>query len=195
MGQEAGKAVMRRLHDSRFATKYFVGDGIDIGAGNDTLYHYREQFTGIKSVRGWDRPDGDAMLVASIPDNSFDFVHSSHCLEHLTDPELALRNWIRICKPGGHIVIMVPEEDLYEQGQWPSRYAHDHLTSWTIGKTVSWSPVSVSLLGFLNKFIDDVEVLKIEKLDAGYRYINNKEDQTAYPTGECAIEFILKKRQ
>lgn len=194
MGQEASKAVMRRVHDNRFSTKYFVGDGIDIGAGNDNLYNFREQFTSIKSVRGWDKQDGDAMLMQSVYDNTFDFVHSSHCLEHLTDPTTALTNWIRICKPGGHIVVMVPEEDMYEQGHWPSRYAQDHLTSWAVGKNISWSPVCVSVIHFLVKFVADVEILKIEKLDAGYKYINNKEDQTAYPTGECAIEFILKKK-
>lgn len=194
MGQEASKAVMRRIHDSRFATKYFVGEGIDIGAGDDNLYKFREQFTSITSVRDWDKKDGDAMLMESIPDNTFDFVHSSHCLEHLTNPALALKNWIRICKPGGYIVVMVPDEDLYEQGQWPSRYAMDHLTSWTIGKNNSWSPVTVSLVHFLANFVDDVEILKIEKLDAGYKYNNKKEDQTAYPTGECAIEFILKRK-
>ena len=194
MGQEAGKAVMRRLHDNRFATKYFVGSGIDIGCGNDSLNHYREQFVNITSVREWDRPDGDAMLMNGVPDGTYDFVHSSHCLEHLTDPNVALENWIRIAKSGGHIVIMVPDEDMYEQGQWPSRYAQDHLTSWTIGKVQSWSPVSMSILPLLCNFLDKVEVVKIEKLDAGYKYKNNKEDQTAYPTGECAIEFILKKR-
>ncbi len=30
---ECSKAVARRLHDSRFATRWFVGDGIDVGAG------------------------------------------------------------------------------------------------------------------------------------------------------------------
>ena len=30
---ECSKAVARRLHDARFATRWFVGDGIDVGAG------------------------------------------------------------------------------------------------------------------------------------------------------------------
>jgi hypothetical protein len=34
---ETSKAVMRRLHDNRFATRFLVGDGIDIGAGTDLL--------------------------------------------------------------------------------------------------------------------------------------------------------------
>jgi hypothetical protein len=89
---------------------------------------------------------------------------------------------------------MVPDEDMYEQGFWPSHYNPEHITSWTIGKLNSWSPVSFSLIPLLYQFLNTVEVIKIEKLDAGYRYINHRQDQTAYSTGECAIEIILKKR-
>ena len=55
----------------------------------------------MKSCRSWDLPDGDAQYMASIEDGLFDFVHSSHCLEHMQDPQTALANWIRILKPGG----------------------------------------------------------------------------------------------
>jgi hypothetical protein len=34
---ETGKTIARRLHDARFATRYFTGDGIDIGSGPDPL--------------------------------------------------------------------------------------------------------------------------------------------------------------
>src|SRR5689334_10588480 len=108
---EASKAVMRRLHDSRFATRYFVGHGIDIGAGTDTLCQYSEQFPLMMGCRAWDLKDGDAQLLESVADNSLDFVHSSHCLEHMRDPLEALQNWLRVLKPGGHAVVTVPDED------------------------------------------------------------------------------------
>jgi len=50
---ELSKSIQRRLHDSNFVTRYFVGAGIDIGAGNDSLAQYRELFPLITSVRGW----------------------------------------------------------------------------------------------------------------------------------------------
>ena len=50
---ETSKALMRRLHDSRFATRYFVGDGIDIGAGGDVLGQYTELFPLMRSCRAW----------------------------------------------------------------------------------------------------------------------------------------------
>ena len=159
--QETSKAVIRRLSDSRFVSRYFVGHGIDIGCGDDSLLKYRQQFPLITDVKSWDLPDGDAQYMQTVQDNTFDFVHSSHCLEHVYDPYEAFRNWIRICKPGGHIVTTIPDEDLYEQGQWPSTYNGDHKTSWTIAKTESWSPVSNSVMAFLFSFADQVEVLKV----------------------------------
>jgi len=192
--QETSKAVIRRLHDSRFVSRYFVGHGIDIGCGDDSLLKYRQQFPLITDVKSWDLPDGDAQYMQTVQDNTFDFVHSSHCLEHVRDPYEAFRNWIRICKPGGHVVTTIPDEDLYEQGQWPSTYNGDHKTSWTIAKTESWSPVSNSVMAFLFSFADQVEVLKVELVDASYNYNVQRYDQTALSISECAIEFIVRKR-
>ena len=192
--QETSKAVIRRLHDSRFASRYFVGNGIDIGCGDDSLIKYQQQFPLITAVKEWDLPDGDAQYMQSVQDNTFDFVHSSHCLEHLRDPYEAFRNWIRICKSGGHIVTTIPDEDLYEQGVWPSTYNGDHKTSWTIAKTESWSPVSNSVMAFLFSFADQIEVLKVELVDASYQYNQARYDQTAIGISECAIEFVVRKR-
>ena len=192
--QETSKALIRRLHDSRFASRYFVGNGIDIGCGDDSLIKYQQQFPLIADVKSWDIPDGDAQYMKSVDDNTFDFVHSSHCLEHLYDPYEAFRNWIRICKSGGHIVTTIPDEDLYEQGVWPSTYNGDHKTTWTIAKTESWSPVSNSVMAFLFSFADQIEVLKVELVDASYQYNQARHDQTAIGISECAIEFVVRKR-
>jgi SAM-dependent methyltransferase len=192
--RETGKSIMRRLHDSRFAMRYFVGDGIDIGSGDDPLAHYRELLPAIRSVRHWDLPDGDAQVMAGVPDNSFDFVHSSHCLEHLKDPLAGLTNWLRILRPGGHLIVLVPDEDLYEQGTFPSTRNSDHKFSFTIHKARSWNKSSINLLQLLELLGPAAEVLRIELLDATYRYSLPAMDQTMTPIGECAIEFIIRKR-
>src|SRR5277367_5550020 len=90
--KETSKSVIRRLHDSRFATRYFLGEGIDIGAGSDPLSLYGEQFPGMRALRVWDVGDGDAQKMAGVEDETYNFVHSSHCLEHLVDPLEGLRN-------------------------------------------------------------------------------------------------------
>jgi SAM-dependent methyltransferase len=192
--QETSKALIRRLNDARFANRYFVGSGIDIGAGDDPLSKYQQQFPLMTALRAWDMPDGDAQVLATVANDTFDFAHSSHCLEHMRDPYEAFANWIRVVRPGGHIVVTIPEEDMYEQGVWPSTYNGDHKTSWTIGKTESWSPVSNNLLAFLFGFLDQIEVVRVEKVDATYMYEVPRIDQTAFGISECAIEFIVRKR-
>ncbi|MBM3546062.1 MAG: class I SAM-dependent methyltransferase [Alphaproteobacteria bacterium] len=191
---EASKAIMRRSMDQRFATKYLVGDGIDIGAGPDSIGAYASLFPLVKSVRAWDMPDGDAMLMASVADASLDFVHSSHCLEHLEDPYVALGHWLRICRPGGYLVVIIPDEDLYEQGVFPSTFNPTHRWSFTISKRESWSPRSVNLLDLLGRFNDVADVIKVELLDHAYLYGMDRFDQTLMPVTEAAIEFVLRKR-
>jgi len=196
---ESSKSIFSKIKDSRYATRYLVGHGVDIGAGSDSLGLYEEFFPLMKSCRAWDMDDGDAELMASVADNTFDFVHSSHCLEHMRDPLHALNNWLRILKPNGHIVCLVPDEDLYEQGVFPSTFNQDHKHSFSIFKKTSWSSASVNLFTLLSEVDCDIKILKIELLDSTYRYNlgdrtkNNRLDQTLTPIGESAIEFIIQK--
>lgn len=191
---EASKAIARRLHDVRFATRYFVGDGIDIGAGNDPVSLYGEFFPGMRELRAWDLPDGDAQLLADVADESFDFVHSSHCLEHMRDPKEALINWFRVLKPGGHLICMVPDEDLYEQGRFPSTFNDDHKWTFTLWKSRSWSARTINLFELLQTLGSSAQPLKVELLDATFRYQWSRYDQTQTAVGESAVEFIVRKR-
>src|SRR5689334_4228879 len=97
--KECGKSIPRRLHDPNFSNRYFVGAGIDVGGKPDPLSLYAELFPRITSVRTWDLEEGDAQHLAGLADGSLDFVHSSHCLEHLVDAREGLRNWFRVLKP------------------------------------------------------------------------------------------------
>src|SRR6266568_4143660 len=136
---------MRRLAEPGFASRYFVGEGIDIGGGYDPLWNYHELFPFMTACQNWDVDDGDAQQMPDVPDARFDFVHSSHCLEHMADPYVALEHWFRILKPGGHLIVLVPDEDLYEQGVWPSTWNADHKRTFTLYKHESWSPVSTNV--------------------------------------------------
>lgn len=197
---ETSKSMFRKLSDSRYAIRYLVGEGIDIGSGRDGLEAYGEFFPLMKSCRSWDLQDGDAEMMASISDCSFDFIHSSHCLEHMRNPLVALNNWLRILRPGGHLIALVPDEDLYEQGVFPSAFNPDHRYSFTIYKQKSWNQRSINLVELLASVDCSIQVLKIELLDATYRYslaspIEKKRfDQSATPIAECAIEFIVRKQ-
>lgn len=134
--KECSKSIMRRLSEANFINRYFRGDGIDIGGAPDPLAMYVELFPLMRGVRVWDLNDGDGQTLEGVADAQYDFVHSSHCLEHLHDPEEGLRNWFRVLKPGGHMIITVPDEDLYEQGQFPSTFNGDHKWSFTISRRI-----------------------------------------------------------
>ena len=190
---ECSKAILRRMHCPAFATRFFVGDGIDIGAGQDSLGHFRQLFPGVRNVRAWDVKDGDAQYLSTIADETFDFAHSSHCLEHLRDPLLALQNWLRVLRPGGHLVVLIPDEDLYEQGVWPSTFNSDHKCSFTIYKRESWSMVSKNVLDLVIAVSDRARAVKVELLHSTFREGMGRVDQTLTPVGECAIEFVLQK--
>ena len=192
--KECSKSISRRLKDARFATRWFVGAGVDIGGRPDPLALYAELFPRIVSVRTWDIEDGDAQLMAGAGDESFDFVFSSHCLEHMRDPAEALANWFRILKPGWHLVVTVPEEDLYEQGVWPSTHNRDHKHAFTLKKARSWCPASINVLDLVGGLGPAADLRKLEVVDETYRYALPRFDQTLAPIAECAIEMVVRKR-
>jgi SAM-dependent methyltransferase len=51
--------------------------------------------------------DGDDL--PRIPDASYDVVLSSHALEHMANPIKALKEWQRVLRPGGTLVLVLPD--------------------------------------------------------------------------------------
>lgn len=192
---EASKSARRRYYHGNFITKYFVGNGLDVGCGPDPIWQYHAMFPMITSMRSWDIQDGDAQYLESVDDDTFDFLHASHSLEHMQDPRIALTNWISVVKPGGYLILTVPDEDLYEHGFWPSRFTNEHFWSFTIYKENSHMPQSINVVDLVKEFADSVICEKIELINDFFRYdLPNDRDQTLTPNAECAIEIILKKR-
>lgn len=192
--KECSKSIQRRLADSNFLRKYFVGEGLDIGGKPDPLSLYKELFPLMNSIKTWDWEDGDAQFLKGVTDDSLGFVHSSHCLEHLVDPVEGLRNWFRVVNEGGHLVITVPDEDLYEQGVFPSTFNLDHKWTFTIFKMKSWSNRSLNLLDLVRELGAAAEVVRLEQLSASYRFNLPRFDQTLTPAAECGIELVIRKR-
>lgn len=49
--------------------------------------------------------------LSSIPRNTYDFVLSSHMLEHTANPLKVLASWKELLKPGGKLVVVLPHRD------------------------------------------------------------------------------------
>jgi ubiquinone/menaquinone biosynthesis C-methylase UbiE len=56
---------------------------------------------------------GDAADLYWFRDNVLDFVYSSHLLEDFEDTGSVLREWLRVLKPGGKLILYCPDEQRF----------------------------------------------------------------------------------
>lgn len=181
---ETAKAYSRRLEEGYF-DKYCQGSGIDIGYGGDLLRlpdHVRAH------VRPWDIGNGDATLMNGIPAATFDFVYSSHCLEHVYFPVTALRNWWRILKPGGFLLLNIPHRDLYEKRlRLPSAWNSDHKTFWLVSRNEP--PNTYGIVPLIRQELEDAFILRAEPVTSGWQATPPDE----HSIGEFSIEVVVQK--
>jgi len=171
----------RRNREGYFS-RYFKGSGIDIGCGTDKV---------TPDCRAWDQMfgHGDATLLAGVEDASFDWVYSSHCLEHLTDAHTALTNWWRVLKNGGHLIVCVPHRDLYERkDHLPSLYNGDHKHFWL--PIYGEPPCTFGLVEvFRNAVKGPYQLISLRELSSGPALA----PMDAHPIGPYSIEMIVRK--
>ncbi|WP_080425968.1 class I SAM-dependent methyltransferase [Burkholderia ubonensis] len=148
-----------KIRSSDFFDKYLKGRVIDIGAGGDTVCDWALDF---------DFSQGDANHIDRyFPPESFDAVHSSHCLEHMNDPISALTGWWSLVKPGGYMITVVPDELLYEQGIWPSFFNDDHKSTFRLGGDIGLTSVSHDIK-VIHENLPHAEVVSAKIQDDGY---------------------------
>jgi SAM-dependent methyltransferase len=171
--------------------KYLHGNGIDVGCGNDCLQIPQG------TVKPWDEVDGDANLLAGVANDQFDFVYSSHCLEHMRDVREALTNWIRVLKPGGYLYFTVPDYILYEKMTFPSRFNRDHKQTFSfllprqVVRRENHFHIEHDMKPLLSEL--GVDLLRATVEDWGFDYNEGIVDQTG--RGAMAqLCFVGKKR-
>lgn len=105
-----------------------TGRGLDIGCGHDPI-----KVPGA-IVDPWDKilGHGDAFMLPDLPDQCYDWIFSSHCLEDSDDVLGALRRWSEVLKTGGLMIITVPSFFLYEHRVWPSKGNGAHRASFDL---------------------------------------------------------------
>ena len=118
----------RKKMESFFGTQTLMDSVIEIGAGTGEHYpfvnhkfnHYcftdaDEGALNVAKNKYKESPECLSFNItgaSSLPfeDNSFDRLISAHVLEHLYHPHLALKEWVRVTKPGGIISILIPTD-------------------------------------------------------------------------------------
>ena len=154
-------SVICQICVTGFQQRYLKGDVLDIGCGQDIVCSW---------ARPFDLAHGDAQHISKfLAPQSFDTVHSSHCLEHMLDPVGALSQWWSLVRPGGYLIVVVPHEDLYEQGMWPSRFNHDHKATFRLGGQSQFSPVSHDIEALVTA-LPGADLLALDVQDVGYEH-------------------------
>ncbi len=69
----------------------------------------------------------EATALTGIADASYDFVLSSHCLEHVANPLSALHEWRRVIRDGGHLLLILPNpRHTFDRRRPTTSLAHLH---------------------------------------------------------------------
>lgn len=177
---ETSKSYGRRKREG-FFEKYCLGKGIDIGYGGDIV---------VPGCLGWDFEHGDAQYMRRVKEHSFDFVYSSHTLEHMFDPSISLINWWRILRPGGFLIIYIPHRDLYEKKKvLPSKFNPDHKQFFLLDRDEE--PDTIGIVPFVKRTLSGFEILYAKECDENHTIT----DPNLHSDGEYSIEIVIKKNR
>lgn len=172
MGNETKKSFERRLKNGDF-NRFFNGHGVDIGCGKDPVKE-----NSIKHDKIFGK---DALDLSEYEAQTFDYVYSSHCLEHIQDTQGALKEWWRVLKKGGHLIVVVPEWTLYEKRHFPSKFNTDHKRTF-----------NVDTMLYLAHNLQGSQVIRLQINDEGFNYSDKTTDQTR-KGAQAEIEIIIRK--
>lgn len=102
--------------------KYCRGTGLDLGFGGDPIVPTavcidRDEGSGARSHNDNPTPThiiGNIWKLQWFQDGTLDYVYSSHALEDATETREVLKEWLRVIRLGGCLVLFLPDQKTYE---------------------------------------------------------------------------------
>lgn len=179
IGREASKSHAARVYSGFYRSWLSGRNVLDIGyrGGLGDADPVVPQATGVDL--GFPGYDG---VNLPFSDASQDSIYSSHCLEHMNEPEAVIKEWFRVLRVGGYLVAVVPHQYLYER-RWKLPSAHpDHLRFFT--------PASLLALFELALAPNHFRVRHLQDNDLFYDYSVLPDN---HPVGCYEIELVLEK--
>jgi SAM-dependent methyltransferase len=94
--------IVKSLDGCNFSSNTIWEGNINSGRS----FNYYKNKTGIQYI-------SEATELKDIADGTYDFVISSNCLEHVANPLKALKEWLRILKQDGSILLVLPNKKYF----------------------------------------------------------------------------------
>ncbi len=181
-GCETEKAHAPRLK-SGFYDRFMQGRGIDVGYAGYVDNPEPVVANAIGVDLNYPGYDGVTLPFAN---ESQDFVFAAHVLEHIGDYGQAIREWYRVTKVGGFLIICVPHRDLYEKQRFmPSRFCADHKRIYTPASFLR--EIEETLLP------NSYRIESLRDCDDGYDYTRGPEVPIRFWEERIEVECVLRK--
>jgi SAM-dependent methyltransferase len=165
-GGASTETIFRRLEFNR-VIQYTKGIGVDIGCGLNKIH---SAAIGIDARLGdidYGYPFAANIKVikkkeyVELPwfrDHSLDFIFSSHCFEHFSQPDKAVKEAARVLKQGGYLTLILPDTKYYP-----------HIGKEGVNPDHEWDPSPELLLDLFR----NVGQFKLIQLDTLHERLNN----------------------
>jgi SAM-dependent methyltransferase len=179
VGEESSKTYQDKLNNG-FFEKYMFGKGAEIGFAG----YISGTVPILENCDGYDlNTVGYNGLHINVPDGYYDYLYSSHTLEHISDYKENIREWLRVVKSGGFIITVVPHRDLYEKKlTLPSRFNGDHKRFYTAASLLKEFEDSLP--------INSYRVRHLRENDEGHNYNDPPEKHGRHL---YEIELVIQK--
>lgn len=97
------------------AKQFCTGCGLDVGSNKWPL----PGAIAVDLINGRD--------ASSLPEGKYDYIFSSHCLEHVVNPVSTLEHWKSKIRKGGVLFLYLPHPDME---YWLPQNCRKHMHSW-----------------------------------------------------------------